>query len=252
MDGTRLRAEGRYHGPFHPLRDDFLQMVDAGVDVRKYRAANPFLVNFEQAASKVMQYWAINVHSLANAGVKKQIPNASSGGAEHLEAYPRRNAPEDGRLRRRKHFRAYASGIDFVDNETRRRSTEVQGTSGDVTIRVEGCSEQALHLLRAALEQNRFCARQRSSRPSATRSSRRWTYPLLDLREMDPVPGGQQHTHHRTAPTMNFASLAADLCAPVNCIVRLIAGFKQNKLSFASDITEFRAAQRKAITAAEQ
>ena len=87
-------------GPFHPLQDDFLQMVDAGVDVRLLVWANPFLVNFEQAASKVMQYWAINVHSLAGAGVKKQIPNASSGGAEHLGAYPRRNAPEDGRLRR--------------------------------------------------------------------------------------------------------------------------------------------------------
>jgi phosphatidylserine/phosphatidylglycerophosphate/cardiolipin synthase-like enzyme len=49
---------------------------------------------------------------------------------------------------------------------------------------------------------------------------------------------------------MNFAFFGTDR-APVNCIKRLITGFKQDKLAFApGGIFEFRAAQRKATSAA--
>lgn len=55
----------------------------------------------------------------------------------------------------------------------------------------------------------------------------------------------------RTVPRMNFAFFRTDR-APVNCLKRLVSGFKQEKIAFAADgIFEFRAAQRKAIAAVQ-
>jgi hypothetical protein len=51
---------------------------------------------------------------------------------------------------------------------------------------------------------------------------------------------------------MNFSFGETDR-VPIGCIKRLVTGFKQSKLSFAEDgIFEFRAAQRKAINAAQE
>src|SRR5947209_11357060 len=51
-------------GPFHPMQQDIIDMVNAGVDVRLLVWASPFLVNLQRAANELPQYWAINVHSL--------------------------------------------------------------------------------------------------------------------------------------------------------------------------------------------
>ena len=257
MDVPAFELKDDTTGPFHPLQDDFLQMVDAGVDVRLLVWANPFLVNFEQAASKVMQYWAINVHSLASAlelRNKSQMHHrvvlntlGHTLGAMHLKMVVCGDSTG---------FRAYASGIDFVDNRNTPPKHEKfpKNFWHDVAIRVEGGAANGLYTYFVQLWNEQVLRSPKVFKAFGNEiKSQMDDTPLLDLREMDPVPGGQQHTQVlRTAPTMNFAFLATDR-APVNCIVRLIAGFKQNKLSFASDgIFEFRAAQRKAITAAEQ
>jgi len=245
-------------GPFHPMRDDIVQMVGAGVDVRILAWASPFIVNFEKAGRTSLQYWATNLHSLRSAVDLRPLPGmddrvvintiAHTVGAMHLKMVVCGDSTG---------FRGYTSGMDFVANRISHPVHEVGWTHDfwhDVAIRVEGNVAGGLYHY-FELQWNEQV--KRSPKTFRAFGMEIKTHvddtPLIDGRDPVPIAGGQQHTQVlRTAPTMNFSFFKTDR-APLNCIQRLVSGFKQQKLSFAPDgIFEFRAAQRKAVGAAEQ
>lgn len=251
-------------GPFTPLQDDLVAMATAGVDVRLLVWASPFLVNLEQVANVLPQYWAINVHSLLSVLELRNQPVlfnrvvlntlAHTFGSMHLKMVVCGDSTG---------FRGYASGMDFVSNRNSPPRHEHFNRADpklsknfwhDVAIKVEGSAANGLYRLFMQLWNEQV---QRSPKtfkafggeiPSHVDDTE-----LIDERETGPIADGQQHTQVlRTLPTMNFAFFETDR-APVGCFKRLVTGFKQKKISFAQDgIFEFRAAQRKAINAAQR
>jgi phosphatidylserine/phosphatidylglycerophosphate/cardiolipin synthase-like enzyme len=253
-------------GPFHPMKDDILAMQAAGVDVRILAWADPFLVNFEEAATRadaLKQYWAINVHTLRSVsdlrpliGNDKVVVNtlAHTVGAMHLKMVVCGDSTG---------FRGYASGMDFVAN---RNSHPIHASFSefndanpahdywhDVAIQVEGPAAGGLYdyfqqqwneeVQRSAKTFKAFGAEIKSHVDDTA---------LVDDREAVPISGKQHTQVLRTLPTMNFSTLATAR-APLSCYKRIISGFKQKKISFAPDgIFEFRAAQRKAVGAAQR
>jgi phosphatidylserine/phosphatidylglycerophosphate/cardiolipin synthase-like enzyme len=243
-------------GPFHPFQDDLVAMANAGVDVRLLVWASPFLVNLEKAANRLFQYWAINVHSLQSVlalrdtALHDRVVLNTLGhtfGAMHLKMVVCGDSTG---------FRGYATGIDFVDNRNTppRHEHYPKNFWHDVAIKVEGSGASWLYHYFEQLwnEQVQRSAKTFKAFGSEIKSHVDDT-PLVDARETAPITGGQQHTQVlRTLPTMNF-SFFETVRAPLSCIQRLVAGFKQEKISFAKDgIFEFRAAQRKAISAAQR
>jgi hypothetical protein len=253
-------------GPFHPMRDDLAQLAAAGVDVRILAWASPFLVNLQQAAMQdptTFHVWASNVHTLLSVMDLRTLPGlgdkvvvntmAHTLGSMHLK--PVVCGDSAG-------YRGYTSGMDFVQN---RNGPPIHGTLvppqpnpknywHDVAMRVEGSGAGGLCRYFAALwnEQVRRSARTFNAFGSDIESHIDDT-PLVEERPAASLPAGKQHTQVlRTVPKMNFAFFGTDR-APINCVERIISGFKQPKITFAQDgIFEFRAAQRMAVCAAER
>lgn len=254
-DWPEFALKDESSGPFHPLHEDIIQMVDAGVDVRLLVWASPFLVNLQQAANELMQFWAINLHSLQSVLKLRDTPQmhdkvvlntlGHTFGSMHLKTVI--CGDNSG-------FRAYASGIDFVENRNTppRHEAYPKNYWHDVAIKVEGSGANGMYRYFEQLWNEQV---QRSPKTFKAFGSEIKSHvddtPLTDSRETDPIPGDVQHIQLlRTLPTMNFALTKTDR-APVSCIERIISGFKQKKISFAENgIFEFRAAQRKAINAA--
>lgn len=252
-------------GPFHPMKDDIASMVAAGVDVRILAWGSPFLVNFEEvskASPGVLQYWAVNVHSLRSVVDLRQLPGlndrvvvntlAHTIGAMHLKMVVCGDSTG---------YRGYATGIDFVANRISHPIHVAFSDANpphdywhDVAIQVGGNAAAGLYHYFEQLwnEEVRRSAKTFKAFGAEIKSHVDDT-PLVDARDPIPVAGGQQHTQIlRTLPTMNFSTFQTDR-APINCLERIITGFKQKKLSFAEDgVFEFRAAERKAIGAAQR
>jgi phosphatidylserine/phosphatidylglycerophosphate/cardiolipin synthase-like enzyme len=250
-------------GPFHPFQEDIRAMSDSGVDVRFLVWASPFLVNFKAAATAggavTLQYWGVNVHSLRSVLDLRQIPSMSNKvvlntlahtlGAMHLKMVVCGDSTG---------FRGYVTGIDFT--QIRNAIPTHQPRPGhdnrwhDLAVKVEGTAASALHLCFEQLwnEQVRRSPKTFKAFGAAILSHVDDT-PFVDPRETAPITNGTMHTQVlRTLPTMNFAFFGTDR-APVNCIKRLITGFKQEKIAFApGGVFEFRAAQRKAVKAARR
>ena len=242
--------------PYHPFLDDLKAMVTAGVDVRLLVWTSPFLVNFKQAGSRLLQVWSINVHSLQSVLDLRQLPGMLDKVVLNTLAHPlsamhiKMTVCGDSTG-----FRAYASGIDFVQNRNTPPVHDATHFWHDLAIKVEGTGADSLHDLFVSLWNEELS---RSPKVFKAFKSEIPSYagdPLM----LDPKtnPPGTVGTHHtqtlRTLPTMNFTFFASDRLEDVGCIERLVSGFKQPKLSFAPDgIFEFRAAQRKAINAAQE
>jgi phosphatidylserine/phosphatidylglycerophosphate/cardiolipin synthase-like enzyme len=245
-------------GTFHAFSDDLVQLVAAGVDVRILAWATPFLVNFEQASREARQHWATNIHSLRSAtdlrqraGMDDRVVLNTIGhtlGAMHLKMVVCGDSTG---------FRGYTSGMDFAANRISKTVHEpgwMQNFWHDVAIRVEGTAAAGLY---GTFQQQWNEQVKRSPKTFKAFGSEIKTHvddtPLIDGRDPVPITGGTQHTQVlRTVPTMNFAFFKTDR-APLSCYERLISGFKQQKLSYAPDgIYEFRAAQRKAVGAAQR
>jgi phosphatidylserine/phosphatidylglycerophosphate/cardiolipin synthase-like enzyme len=240
--------------PFTKMIDDIKAMAAAGVDVRVLPWASPLLVNYREAALKADQAWSVNIHSLRSTldlralpGMEKKVvlnTLAHTLSAMHVKMVVCGDSTG---------FRGYAGGIDFVQNRNGPAIHDAAHSWHDLAIKVEGTGADGLYRMFQQLWNEQV---QRSPKtfkafgseiPSQVDDT-----PLIDGRTTAPVGAGTQHTQLlRTLPTMNFAFFGTDR-VPVNCIKRLITGFKQSKLSFAEDgVFEFRAAQRKAINAAQ-
>jgi phosphatidylserine/phosphatidylglycerophosphate/cardiolipin synthase-like enzyme len=265
-------------GPFHPMQEDIIQMVDAGVDVRLLVWASPLLVNFKKAEARLGQIWAINVHSLQSVLELRNTPQMSNNvvlntvghsvGAMHLKMVVCGDSTG---------FRGYATGMDFVDNRNSPPKHEPFNLAHpeldknywhDVAIKVEGSGANGMYHYFEQLwnEQVQRSPKVFKAFGNEIKSQVEDT-PLVDSRETDPIADGQQHTQLlRTLPTMNFSIFGTGrdplvtgfLDKPVlrqvaECSIRIASGFRQRKISFAEDgIFEFRAAQRKAINAAQR
>lgn len=266
LNYSTFQLEDETGGPFHPMRDDLAQLAAAGVDVRILAWASPFLVSLQQAAMQsptTFQVWASNVHTLLSVIDLRTLPGlqdkvvvntlAHTLGSMHLKLV----VCGDGTG-----YRGYASGMDFVQN---RNSPPIHDTLvpphpnpknywHDVAMRVEGSGAGGLYGYFAALwnEQVRRSAQTFKAFGSEIESHVDDT-PLVEERPVPSLPDGKQHTQVlRTVPKMNFAFFGTDR-APIDCLRRIISGFKQPKITFAGDgIFEFRAAQRKAVGAAER
>lgn len=242
-------------GPYHPFKDDIAAMAAAGVDVRLLVWCSPFLVNLQEAASQVPFYWGVNVHSLKSILELRALPGmdnkvvmntlAHTLGAMHLKMVVCGDSTG---------FRAYASGMDFVQNRNGPTVHDPAHYWHDIGIKVEGSGANGPYNLFMQLwnEQVQRSASTFKAYGQEIKSQVVGT-PLVNHRSSVAIPGGKQHVQIlRTIPTMNFAFFGTDR-APVDCLKRLISGFKQRKISFAEDgVFEFRAAQRKAVNAAQQ
>ncbi len=241
-------------GPFTKMMDDIKAMAAAGVDVRVLPWATPLLVNFQEAALKADQAWSVNIHSLRSTVDLRSLPGmekkvvlntlAHTLSAMHVKMVVCGDSTG---------FRGYAGGIDFVQNRNGPTIHDSAHYWHDLAIKVEGTGADGLHKMFQQLWNEQV---QRSKKTfkafGAEIPSHVDDTPLVDDRTTAPIPAGTQHTQLlRTLPTMNFALFETDR-VPIGCIKRLITGFRQSKLSFAEDgVFEFRAAQRKAISAAQ-
>jgi phosphatidylserine/phosphatidylglycerophosphate/cardiolipin synthase-like enzyme len=258
-----FQLEDTSAGPFHPFQDDIKAMSDAGVDVRLLVWASPYLVNLERFAKAggnfTMQYWAINVHSLRSILDLRQITSMYNKivvntlghtlGAMHLKMVVCGDSAG---------FRGYVTGIDFTQSRNAVPThQEIPGHYNkwhDIAIKVEGTAANGSYHLFEQLWNEEV---QRSAKTFKAFGEEIKSHvddtPLVDPRETAPISGGTCHTQVlRTLPTMNFSFFGTDR-APINCFQRIIIGFKQKKLSFADDgVFEFRAAQRKAVSAAQR
>lgn len=242
--------------PYHPFSEDLKAMVAAGVDVRLLVWASPFLVNFKQAGSRLLQMWSINIQSLQSVLDLRQLPGMLNKVVLNTLAHPlsamhiKMTVCGDSTG-----FRAYASGIDFVQNRNTPPVHDATRFWHDLTIKVEGAGADALHGLFVSLWNEVLS---RSPKVFKAFKSEIPSYAgdplMLDPRTNPPGTVGPHHTQVlRTMPTMKFTFLASDRLEDVGCIERLVSGFKQPKLSFApGGIFEFRAAQRKAVNAAQE
>jgi phosphatidylserine/phosphatidylglycerophosphate/cardiolipin synthase-like enzyme len=240
--------------PSHPFIEDIGQMVAAGVDVRLSVWASTFLVNFKEAERDFEQLWEINVHSLQSALDIRQLPGmadkvvlnvlAHTLSAMHIKMVVCGDSTG---------FRGYVSGIDFVQNRNAPPTHPAARFWHDVALKVEGRGADGLYRLFEQLwnEQVQRSAKTFKAFGYEIKSHVDDT-PLIDARTTVPIAGAQHHVQIlRTLPTMNFSFFETDR-VPVDCFKRLISGFKQKKLSFAEEgIFEFRAAQRKAVNAAQ-
>lgn len=241
-------------GPFTKMMDDIKAMAAAGVDVRVLPWATPMLVNFEIAARKVQQPWSVNIHSLRSTldlralpGMEKKVvlnTLAHSLSAMHVKMVVCGDSTG---------FRGYAGGIDFVQNRNGPVIHDPGHTWHDLAIKVEGTGADGIYRMFRQLWNEQV---QRSPKTFKAFGSELPSHvddtPLVDDRTTAPIPAGPHHTQLlRTLPTMNFALFETDR-VPIGCIKRLVTSFRQSKLSYAEDgVFEFRAAQRKAINAAQ-
>lgn len=240
-------------GPFHPFKDDIAQMSGAGVDVRILVWASPFLVNFEAVASKAIQYWAVNVHSLQSVLDLRTLPGMSAKvalntmahtlGAMHIKMVVCGDSAG---------FRAYVGGLDLVQN---RHARPVHGPNAwhDVGLKLEGNGANALFHYFALLWNEQIQRSPKTFKAFGHEiASHSEEAALIDLRDTPPVGGGQHVQVLRTLPAMNFSFFATER-VDRGCFTRLVSGFRQSQISFAKEgIFEFRAAQRKAISGAQR
>lgn len=250
-------------GPFHSFQDDVRAMSGAGVDVRFLVWASPFLVNFESAAraggNYTMQYWAVNVHSLRSILDLRKLPNmynkivvntlAHTLASMHLKMVV--CGDNTG-------FRGYVGGIDFTHiRNAKPTHQDIPGRYNgwhDVAVKVEGTAANSLYVCFSELWDEQV---QKSAKVFKAFGEKIQSHfddtPLTPDRQTLPITGGTSHTQVlETLPTMNFSSFKTDR-APLRCYQRILASFKQRKLSFAENGRfEFRSAQRKAVMAARQ
>ncbi|MEO6156863.1 MAG: hypothetical protein ABIQ39_04450, partial [Ilumatobacteraceae bacterium] len=255
--------------PYTKMIDDVKAMAAAGVDVRVLPWASPLLVNFKEAALKADQAWSVNLHSLQSAIDVRALPNmekkvvlntlAHTLSAMHVKMAVCGDSTG---------FRGYAGGIDFVQNRNGPEIHDATHYWHDLAIKVEGTGADGLYRMFQQLWNEQVKRSKKTFKAFGKKiPSHVDDTPLITDRITTPITTGTQRTQLlRTLPTMNFSLGVTDFIAgipiigplggqsraPIDCIKRLVTGFRQSKLSFAEDgVFEFRSAQRKAINAAQ-
>jgi phosphatidylserine/phosphatidylglycerophosphate/cardiolipin synthase-like enzyme len=280
-DQPAIQLQDDTDGPFRPFHDDIRDMAQAGVDVRVLVWANPFLVDFKQAAFAAgcftLQYWGVNVHSLRSLLDLRLLQNmrnkvvintlAHTLGAMHLKMVICGDSTG---------FRGYVGGIDFTQfrNAKPTHQNLIDGTHNDwhdVMVKVEGSAVNGLYRCFSELwdEQVRRSAKTFKAYGEEIKTHFDDT-PLVPERFAVAINDGKCHTQVlETLPAANYATFGSDRTPLVSdvpvvgdvpvvrqvadCAFRIYSGFKQQKLSFAEHGRfEFRAAMRKAIQQAQQ
>lgn len=249
--------------PNRPFEEDIRKMVEKKVDVRILAWASPLLLNSFWAGFFQEGLKNINLHTLRSAVDLRKLPGMSGKvvlntlshtfGGMHLKMVV--CGDDIG-------FHGYATGLDFVQNRNGSPTHPPFGAGWhDVAIKVEGTGANGLYQFFRQLwnEQvrrtaSRFKAFGEDVLSHTGNTILKDQTPLVGERTTPPLTtGNKQHVQIlRTVPTMKFFAGDSVRVPFLASFVFTRSELTSAPITFAPNgIFEFRAAQRKAINAAQ-